>query len=165
MHRRLCSQSLRLVSKLQLTDSSAVLAGRSVWLYDKSSYSTRVTPEEFTPIRPPANFGIRFFSILMNWIVWCLDDRVVPEKKAFVVERFGRFLRVLDSGLHFLIPLVPFRAMFVICQVFGVCKGRSDRLCAQFERNCNSDPTSECDHKGQRVDRHRWRPLRQSAGQ
>eukprot|EP00210_Caulerpa_lentillifera_P005252 g5019.t1 len=54
------------------------------------SYSTRVGPDEFMPIRPPANFGIR----------------VVPEKTAYVVERFGKFLRILDSGLHFLIPLV-----------------------------------------------------------
>ena len=31
---------------------------------------------------------------------------VVPEKQAFVIERFGRFYKTLDSGLHFLIPFV-----------------------------------------------------------
>jgi len=31
---------------------------------------------------------------------------VVPQQKTFVVERLGKFHTVLDSGLHFLIPLL-----------------------------------------------------------
>lgn len=31
---------------------------------------------------------------------------MVPEKTAYVVERFGKFNRILDAGLHFLIPVV-----------------------------------------------------------
>ena len=31
---------------------------------------------------------------------------IVPEKLAFVIERFGKFTKVLDPGFHFLIPLV-----------------------------------------------------------
>jgi len=34
----------------------------------------------------------------------------VPEKTAYLVERFGRFSRVLGSGLHFLIPMARARA-------------------------------------------------------
>ena len=31
---------------------------------------------------------------------------VVPQQKAWVVERFGKFHKILSPGLHFLIPLV-----------------------------------------------------------
>ena len=107
MNRRLVTGALRLLTTGGSLNDIGGIAGKggADLLAVGRSYSTTVTPEEFTPIRPPVNFGVRYKClILIENEVCCV--RVVPEKKAFVVERFGRFLRVLDSGLHFLIPVV-----------------------------------------------------------
>ena len=55
-------------------------AGRD-FAYDPN-YNTRITP--------PFNYGVR----------------IVPERIAYVIERFGKYDRTLESGIHLLIPLV-----------------------------------------------------------
>ncbi|KAI8473031.1 MAG: hypothetical protein J3K34DRAFT_192036 [Monoraphidium minutum] len=47
-------------------------------------------PSSITPLRPPRNLGLT----------------IVPERTSVVIERFGRFHKVLGSGLHILIPVV-----------------------------------------------------------
>ncbi|KAM5557839.1 hypothetical protein ABKV19_024932 [Rosa sericea] len=47
-------------------------------------------------IAPPINWGVR----------------IVPERMAFVIERFGKYHTTLQSGIHFLIPFVD-RIAFV----------------------------------------------------
>lgn len=65
-------------------------ASASSWA-NISQRENSVGDPSFLQRRPtPVNYGIR----------------IVPEQTAFVVERFGKYLRTLTPGLHLLIPLV-----------------------------------------------------------
>ncbi|KAL3153776.1 hypothetical protein ABBQ32_013362 [Trebouxia sp. C0010 RCD-2024] len=64
--------------------SAIALAGFS------PSLNTPVDPSFLQRRLPPNNYGIR----------------IVPEKTAYVVERFGKFNKTLSPGIHILIPFV-----------------------------------------------------------
>jgi len=48
-----------------------------------------------------STFSTRSSSLPVNWGI-----RVVPQQQAYVIERFGKFHKVLYAGLHLLVPLV-----------------------------------------------------------
>jgi len=54
------------------------------------SISLRDTPTQWGDEETPVNWGVR----------------IVPQQQEWVIERFGKFSRVLEPGLHLLIPFV-----------------------------------------------------------
>ena len=54
------------------------------------------------------NFGsgvLVFFAVLIIYLIY-LGIKVVPQSKVFVIERFGKFTRILDSGLSIIVPFI-----------------------------------------------------------
>ncbi|KAL1813658.1 hypothetical protein DCAR_0626018 [Daucus carota subsp. sativus] len=77
----------------QLTSSSPLLHQLRSPLAAASVQSVRhfrSSRDSRLELKAPVNWGIR----------------IVPEKKAFVIERFGRYARTLTPGIHLLVPFV-----------------------------------------------------------
>ncbi len=51
-----------------------------------------------------AGYAVLALVVLFVIIVLVRSVRIVPQAKAFIVERLGRYSRTLDAGLHLLIP-------------------------------------------------------------
>ena len=46
-----------------------------------------------------------FLAILIIYVIY-LGIKIVPQSKVFVIERFGKFTRILESGLSIIIPFI-----------------------------------------------------------
>ncbi|GMH19669.1 hypothetical protein Nepgr_021510 [Nepenthes gracilis] len=91
----------------------AVCSSSSLILKETSPLSKPYSPRP-TPLLPNTT-SIRLFSsgrrfdypdrydrrTAINWGI-----RIVPEQEAYVIERFGKFNKVLDAGIHILVPLI-----------------------------------------------------------
>ena len=46
-----------------------------------------------------------FLALLIIYVIY-LGIKIVPQSKVFVIERFGKFTRILESGLSIIVPFV-----------------------------------------------------------
>ncbi len=49
---------------------------------------------------------VPFLLALLVLYVLFLGIKVVPQSKVFIIERFGKYTRTLESGLSFIVPFI-----------------------------------------------------------
>jgi len=49
---------------------------------------------------------VPFLLALLVLFVLFLGIKVVPQSKVFIIERFGKYIKTLESGLSFIIPFI-----------------------------------------------------------
>ena len=132
----------------------------------------------------------------MSWNTMCVVSthsllqsvcRIVPERTAFVIERFGKYAKTLQPGLHLLIPVVGMMtcdphpaalncayggthhciARSVVCVLLSdngcLSVGGQDSIHTQPEGDCHPDSSPKRHHQGQCVHQHRWHLVCQGA--
>ena len=85
------------------SSSSLPLACRFGALAPRRNFFFSSSGDDYPNERVPPNFTRNKHrqNLPANTIV-----KIVPQQEAWVIERFGKFSRVLDSGIHLLIPVV-----------------------------------------------------------
>ena len=66
---------------------------------------------------------------------------VVPQQQAYVVERWGKFERVLEPGLNLLVPFMHRIAYVHSLKVLTIDIGNQVRACARGPVACDSHST------------------------
>jgi hypothetical protein len=124
----LCAVMLRgAARRLRPASARALLAGAPEQPLARSCAGFHASPSAFADDVPRNSLG-RTRNPLLSTTGICL----VPQQSVFVVERLGRFNRVLEPGLHLVIPVVRASTAFraVVAALVGYARAAVRRSTA-----------------------------------